>query len=79
MQWVSEVSWDVATSPEFVLYDPCSVLCVCAPRLSLLPFFLFQAGIDGESIGNCPFSQRLFMILWLKGVVFNVTTVDLKR
>lgn len=38
-----------------------------------------QAGSDGESIGNCPFSQRLFMILWLKGVVFNVTTVDLKR
>ncbi|MEE6484945.1 hypothetical protein FKM82_014108 [Ascaphus truei] len=38
-----------------------------------------HAGSDGESIGNCPFSQRLFMILWLKGVVFNVTTVDLKR
>lgn len=38
-----------------------------------------RAGCDGESIGNCPFSQRLFMILWLKGVVFNVTTVDLKR
>ena len=38
-----------------------------------------QAGCDGESIGNCPFSQRLFMILWLKGVIFNVTTVDLKR
>ncbi|XP_034435469.1 chloride intracellular channel protein 5b isoform X6 [Hippoglossus hippoglossus] len=38
-----------------------------------------RAGNDGESIGNCPFSQRLFMILWLKGVVFNVTTVDLKR
>uniref|UniRef100_A0A4W3J7E1 CLIC N-terminal domain-containing protein n=1 Tax=Callorhinchus milii TaxID=7868 RepID=A0A4W3J7E1_CALMI len=38
-----------------------------------------QAGGDGESIGNCPFSQRLFMILWLKGVIFNVTTVDLKR
>lgn len=38
-----------------------------------------KAGTDGESIGNCPFSQRLFMILWLKGVVFNVTTVDLKR
>uniref|UniRef100_A0A3Q2HEX5 Chloride intracellular channel protein n=1 Tax=Equus caballus TaxID=9796 RepID=A0A3Q2HEX5_HORSE len=37
------------------------------------------AGSDGESIGNCPFSQRLFMILWLKGVVFSVTTVDLKR
>lgn len=40
---------------------------------------MFKAGSDGESIGNCPFSQRLFMILWLKGVVFNVTTVDLKR
>ncbi|KAA0711636.1 Chloride intracellular channel protein 5 [Triplophysa tibetana] len=40
---------------------------------------VLQAGCDGESIGNCPFSQRLFMILWLKGVVFNVTTVDLKR
>uniref|UniRef100_A0A8C0E2Y2 Chloride intracellular channel protein n=1 Tax=Balaenoptera musculus TaxID=9771 RepID=A0A8C0E2Y2_BALMU len=39
----------------------------------------FTAGCDGESIGNCPFSQRLFMILWLKGVIFNVTTVDLKR
>ncbi|XP_029304237.1 chloride intracellular channel protein 5a isoform X2 [Cottoperca gobio] len=38
-----------------------------------------KAGSDGERIGNCPFSQRLFMILWLKGVVFNVTTVDLKR
>ncbi|XP_048396148.1 chloride intracellular channel protein 4 isoform X2 [Stegostoma tigrinum] len=38
-----------------------------------------EAGGDGESIGNCPFSQRLFMILWLKGVIFNVTTVDLKR
>uniref|UniRef100_A0AAR2KDG4 CLIC N-terminal domain-containing protein n=1 Tax=Pygocentrus nattereri TaxID=42514 RepID=A0AAR2KDG4_PYGNA len=38
-----------------------------------------KTSCDGESIGNCPFSQRLFMILWLKGVVFNVTTVDLKR
>ncbi|XP_041834196.1 chloride intracellular channel protein 6-like [Melanotaenia boesemani] len=38
-----------------------------------------KAGSDGESIGKCPFSQRLFMILWLKGVIFNVTTVDLKR
>ncbi|XP_037552550.1 chloride intracellular channel protein 5 isoform X3 [Nematolebias whitei] len=38
-----------------------------------------QAGSDGESIGNCPFSQRLFMILLLKGVTFSVTTVDLKR
>ncbi|XP_011962436.1 chloride intracellular channel protein 2 isoform X2 [Ovis aries] len=38
-----------------------------------------KAGSDGESIGNCPFSQRLFMILWLKGVKFNVTTVDMTR
>ncbi|KAJ8270476.1 hypothetical protein GJAV_G00115230 [Gymnothorax javanicus] len=45
------------------------------PEISLF----VRAGSDGESIGNCPFSQRLFMILWLKGVVFNVTTVDLKR
>lgn len=39
----------------------------------------FQAGSDGQSIGNCPFSQRLFMVLWLKGVTFDVTTVDMKR
>uniref|UniRef100_A0A8C9EXX0 CLIC N-terminal domain-containing protein n=1 Tax=Pavo cristatus TaxID=9049 RepID=A0A8C9EXX0_PAVCR len=41
--------------------------------------FPLEGLLDGESIGNCPFSQRLFMILWLKGVIFNVTTVDLKR
>lgn len=35
-----------------------------------------KAGSDRECIGCCPFSQRLFMMLWLKGVVFNVTTVD---
>ncbi|XP_067865586.1 chloride intracellular channel protein 1-like isoform X2 [Heterodontus francisci] len=38
-----------------------------------------KAGSDGQSIGNCPFSQRLFMVLWLKGITFNVTTVDMKR
>ncbi|XP_069775577.1 LOW QUALITY PROTEIN: chloride intracellular channel protein 1-like [Narcine bancroftii] len=38
-----------------------------------------KAGSDGQSIGNCPFSQRLFMVLWLKGVTFNVTTLDMKR
>nr|XP_019958054.1 PREDICTED: chloride intracellular channel protein 4-like [Paralichthys olivaceus]XP_019958056.1 PREDICTED: chloride intracellular channel protein 4-like [Paralichthys olivaceus]XP_019958057.1 PREDICTED: chloride intracellular channel protein 4-like [Paralichthys olivaceus] len=38
-----------------------------------------KAGCDGQSIGNCPFSQRLFMVLWLKGVTFDVTTVDMKR
>uniref|UniRef100_A0A8D0FUS3 Chloride intracellular channel protein 2 n=1 Tax=Strix occidentalis caurina TaxID=311401 RepID=A0A8D0FUS3_STROC len=37
------------------------------------------AGLDGENIGNCPFCQRLFMVLWLKGVKFNVTTVDMTR
>lgn len=38
-----------------------------------------KAGSDGQSIGNCPFSQRLFMVLWLKGVTFDVTTVDMRR
>ncbi|XP_063794134.1 chloride intracellular channel protein 1 [Pseudophryne corroboree] len=38
-----------------------------------------KAGSDGQAIGNCPFSQRLFMVLWLKGVTFNVTTVDMKK
>ncbi|CAL8292587.1 unnamed protein product [Merluccius merluccius] len=38
-----------------------------------------KAGSDGQCIGNCPFSQRLFMVLWLKGVNFNVTTVDMTR
>lgn len=38
-----------------------------------------KAGSDGQSIGNCPFSQRLFMVLWLKGVTFNVTTLDMRK
>ncbi|XP_071981949.1 chloride intracellular channel protein 1 [Engystomops pustulosus] len=38
-----------------------------------------KAGSDGQTIGNCPFCQRLFMVLWLKGVTFNVTTVDMKK
>ncbi|MED6244487.1 hypothetical protein ATANTOWER_013064 [Ataeniobius toweri] len=45
------------------------------PEISLF----VKAGSDGESIGNCPFSQRIFMILLLKGVIFTVTTVDVKR
>uniref|UniRef100_A0A8C7FM19 Chloride intracellular channel 6 n=1 Tax=Oncorhynchus kisutch TaxID=8019 RepID=A0A8C7FM19_ONCKI len=53
---------------------------MAAKKLGFPTIELFvKAGSDGESIGNCPFSQRLFMILWLKGVIFNVTTVDLKR
>ncbi|XP_029941440.1 chloride intracellular channel protein 3 [Salarias fasciatus] len=38
-----------------------------------------KASDDAESVGNCPFSQRLFMILWLKGPKFRITTVDMKR
>ncbi|XP_049593910.1 chloride intracellular channel protein 3 [Syngnathus scovelli] len=38
-----------------------------------------KASNDAESVGNCPFSQRLFMILWLKKVKFLLTTVDMKR
>ncbi|DBA13691.1 TPA: hypothetical protein GDO54_018573, partial [Pyxicephalus adspersus] len=37
------------------------------------------ASDDGESIGNCPFCQRLFMILMHKGCPFTLTTVDMKR
>uniref|UniRef100_A0A3Q3EA15 Chloride intracellular channel protein n=2 Tax=Labrus bergylta TaxID=56723 RepID=A0A3Q3EA15_9LABR len=53
--------------------------CVTPPDQDYVISLYVKAGTDGESIGNCPFSQRLFMILWLKGVIFNVTTVDLKR
>ena len=56
-----------------------SGICNCEAGSDDDLLFLLQAGCDGESIGNGPFSQRLFMILWLKGVIFNVTTVDLKR
>uniref|UniRef100_A0A674NL83 Chloride intracellular channel 3 n=1 Tax=Takifugu rubripes TaxID=31033 RepID=A0A674NL83_TAKRU len=38
-----------------------------------------NASSDGESVGNCPFCQRLFMILMLKGTKFTLTTVDMKR
>lgn len=30
-------------------------------------------------MGNCPFCQSLFMVLWLKGVKFTVTTVDMRK
>ncbi|XP_074474165.1 chloride intracellular channel protein 3 [Sebastes fasciatus] len=46
-----------------------------APKIELF----VKASVDAESVGNCPFSQRLFMILWLKGVNFTLTTVDMKR
>ncbi|XP_041667309.1 chloride intracellular channel protein 3 [Cheilinus undulatus] len=38
-----------------------------------------KASSDAEGVGNCPFSQRLFMILWLKGISFKITTVDMTR
>uniref|UniRef100_A0A1A8IC73 Chloride intracellular channel protein 2 n=1 Tax=Nothobranchius kuhntae TaxID=321403 RepID=A0A1A8IC73_NOTKU len=38
-----------------------------------------KASDDAESVGNCPFCQRLFMILWLKGASFTLTTVDMRR
>uniref|UniRef100_A0A670YHX6 Chloride intracellular channel 3 n=1 Tax=Pseudonaja textilis TaxID=8673 RepID=A0A670YHX6_PSETE len=37
------------------------------------------ASVDGETIGHCPFCQRVFMVLLLKGVPFTLTTVDTKR
>eukprot|EP00062_Callorhinchus_milii_P014996 gi/632964745/ref/XP_007898546.1/ PREDICTED: chloride intracellular channel protein 3 [Callorhinchus milii] len=45
------------------------------PKIQLF----IKASDDGASIGNCPFSQRLFMILWLKGIPFTINTVDMKR
>ncbi|XP_075885217.1 chloride intracellular channel protein 3 [Nelusetta ayraudi] len=38
-----------------------------------------KASVDAESVGNCPFCQRLFMILLLKGAKFTLTTVDMRR
>lgn len=46
-----------------------------APKIELF----VKASMDAESVGNCPFCQRLFMILWLKGVNFTLTTVDMRR
>ncbi|XP_018525948.1 chloride intracellular channel protein 3 [Lates calcarifer] len=46
-----------------------------APKIELF----VKASVDAESVGNCPFCQRLFMILWLKGANFTLTTVDMRR
>ncbi|KAL0965389.1 hypothetical protein UPYG_G00280660 [Umbra pygmaea] len=45
------------------------------PKIELF----IKSSDDGESVGHCPFCQRLFMILWLKGANFTLTTVDMKR
>ncbi|KAG7264403.1 hypothetical protein CRUP_025008 [Coryphaenoides rupestris] len=39
---------------------------------------VYHASDDCGSVGNCPFCQRIFMILWLKGATFTLTTVDMK-
>ncbi|XP_029025291.1 chloride intracellular channel protein 3 [Betta splendens] len=46
-----------------------------APKIELF----VKASADAESVGNCPFCQRLFMILWIKGVNFTLNTVDIRR
>ncbi|KAM6975183.1 chloride intracellular channel protein 3 [Tautogolabrus adspersus] len=46
-----------------------------APQIELF----VKASFDAEGVGNCPFSQRIFMILWLKGHSFKITTVDMTR
>ncbi|CAJ1071245.1 chloride intracellular channel protein 4-like [Xyrichtys novacula] len=38
-----------------------------------------KASFDAERVGHCPFCQRIFMILWLKGTSFKITTVDMTR
>ena len=56
------------------------VLPLCLAVVVILhDLFFHQASVDAESVGNCPFCQRLFMILWLKGANFTLTTVDMKR
>lgn len=52
---------------------------VLGQRGSSTPPLCPQASEDGESVGHCPFCQRLFMVLLLKGVPFTLTTVDTKR
>ncbi|XP_075999455.1 chloride intracellular channel protein 3 [Genypterus blacodes] len=46
-----------------------------APKIELF----IKASIDAQSVGNCPFCQRLFMILWLKGANFTLSTVDTRK
>ncbi|XP_070567536.1 chloride intracellular channel protein 5-like [Ptychodera flava] len=38
-----------------------------------------RAGRDGKSLGDCVFCQRIFLILCLKKVSFNITTVDMNK
>ncbi|CAN0244759.1 chloride intracellular channel protein 5-like isoform X2 [Lampetra fluviatilis] len=47
-------------------------------RAPVIELFV-KAGTDGERIGNCPFSQRLFMLLCLKKAEFKIVLVDPRR
>ncbi|KAM9521846.1 chloride intracellular channel protein 3 isoform 1-T1 [Guaruba guarouba] len=66
-------SWELPAPPPLSQEPP--------PRMAETPQLqLFvKASEDGESVGHCPFCQRLFMVLLLKGVPFTLTTVDVKR
>ncbi|KAM8995905.1 chloride intracellular channel protein 3 isoform 1-T1 [Ara ararauna] len=60
-------SWELPAPPPLSMAEK--------PQLQLF----VKASEDGESVGHCPFCQRLFMVLLLKGVPFTLTTVDVKR
>ncbi|NXK47112.1 CLIC3 protein, partial [Chauna torquata] len=64
-----------AQSPVSQQPPPSLPLMAEKPQIQLF----VKASEDGESMGHCPFCQRLFMVLLLKGVPFTLTTVDVKR
>lgn len=41
--------------------------------------FIFQASKDGKGLGDCIHCHQFMMVLALKGVTANVTTIDLRR
>ena len=83
-RWIHGVWWVKSTVSAEIDLIPGHVIVAkarCHLRLELCVTceLCVQAGSDGQCIGNCPFSQRLFMVLWLKGGTFDVTTVDMTR
>ncbi|XP_061209014.1 chloride intracellular channel protein 3 [Neopsephotus bourkii] len=62
------------TAPPALIQEPAPGMAE-KPQIQLF----VKASEDGESVGHCPFCQRLFMVLLLKGVPFTLTTVDVKR